>query len=177
MAQHGTVRRPASVSRWEGGMQSDLQFVLGNLLILGSLVAGVFFIVTAGIGSESVDQKAIAAGIILILASQLLAFTVVLSANRVVIDGDYLAWQPRLHRRPLRKWRWHQIKDVQLYNVKGWIWGYGFRYNPRVGWGHIIKSGPAIRIIKNNGRSFVITVVDAETAVVTAQKFLAGKTN
>ncbi len=177
MAQHGTVRRPASVSRWEGGMQSDLQFVLGNLLILSSLVAGVFFIATAGIGSESIDQKAIAAGIVLILASQLLAFTVVLSANRVVIDGDYLAWQPRLHRRPLRKWRWHQIKDVQLYNVKGWIWGYGFRYNPRVGWGHIIKSGPAIRIIKNNGRSFVITVVDAETAVATAQKFLAGKTN
>ncbi len=175
MGQHGSVRRPASVSRWEGGMQSDWMFVLGNLLILSALGSGVVFLVTSGIGNGAVDQKAVAAGIVLILVSQLLAFTVVLSATKVVIDGDYIAWQPRLHRRALRKWRWHQIKDVQLYNVKGWVWGWGFRYNPRVGWGHIIKSGPAIRIVKNNGRSFVITVVDAETAVATAQKYLAGK--
>ena len=177
MGQHGSVRRPASVSRWEGGMQSDWMFVLGNLLILSALGSGVVFLVTSGIGNGAVDQEAVVAGIVLILASQLLAFTVVLSATKVVIDGDYIAWQPRLHRRALRKWRWHQIKDVQLYNVNGWVWGWGFRYNPRVGWGHIIKSGPAIRIIKNNGRSFVITVVDAETAVATAQKYLAGKTS
>jgi hypothetical protein len=43
---------------------------------------------------------------------------------------------------------------------------------PKIGWGHIIRSGPAIRIIKNNGKSFVITVEDAETAVAVAQKFV-----
>ena len=177
MGQHGTVRRPASVSRWEGGMQSDFQFVLGNILILGALVSGLLFLFLPNLEPDITDPPVRLFGVVLILLSQVLAFTVVLSANKVVIDGDYLAWQPRLHRRALRKYRWHQIKDVQLYNAKGWIWGYGLRYNPRVGWGHIIKSGPAIRIIKNNGRSFVITVVDAETAVATAQKFLAGKTN
>ena len=177
MGQHGTVRRPASVARWEGGMQSDFQFVFGNLLVLSTLVAGILFMLLPNLEPDITDPPVRAFGAILVLVSQVLAFTVVLSANKVIIDGDYIAWQPRLHRRPLRKWRWHQIKDVELYNVKGWIWGYGFRYNPRVSWGHIIRSGPAIRIIKNNGRSFVITVVDAETAVETAQQFLAGKRN
>jgi len=176
MGQHGTVRRPAAAARWEGGIQSDLQFVVGNLLILGSLIAGVVFLAGAGIGSN-VDQKSVAAGILFLLLSQAFAPVVVLSANKVVIDGDFIAWQPRLHRRALRKYRWHQIKDVQLYNANGWIWGWGLRWHPKIGWGHIVKSGPAIRIIKNNGRSFVITVVDAQTAVETAQKFLAGKTN
>lgn len=176
MGQHGTVRRPAAVSRWEGGMQSDFQFVLGNLLVIGTLVVGVLFLFLPALAPDITDPPARLFGVVLIFVSQILAFIVVLSANRVVIDGDYIVWQPRLHRRPLRKWRWHQIKDVQLYNVKGWIWGYGFRFNPRVGWGHIIRSGPAIRIIKNNGRSFVITVVDAQTAVETAKSYLAGKT-
>lgn len=177
MGQHGLVRRPASVMRWEGGIKSDWQFVVGNLLILSSLAAGIVLLITAGIGTDSVELESVVAGVVLILLSQVLAATIVLSANKVVIDGDYIAWQPRLHRRALRKYRWHQIKDVQLYNAKGWIWGWGLRYHPKIGWGHIVKSGPAIRIIKNNGRSFVITVVDAKTAVETAQNFLAGKTN
>ena len=177
MGQHGTVRRPASVSRWEGGMRSDFQFVLGNLLILGFLIAGLVLVIQPDLLHDSSELEARILGAVLIIISQLLSFTVILSANRVVIDGDYIAWQPRFHRRPLRKYRWHQIKDVELYQVKGWIWGYGFRFNPRVGWGHIIKSGPAIRIIKNNGRSFVITVVDAEGAVETAKYFLAGKSS
>ena len=176
MGQHGTVRRPASVSRWEGGMQSDFQFVLGNLLILAFLAAGLIFIIWPDNLPESTALEARILGVVLVLVSQLLSFTVILSANKVVIDGDYIAWQPRFHRRPLRKYRWHQIRNVELYQVKGWIWGYGFRFNPRIGWGHIIKSGPAIRIIKNNGRSFVITVVDAQGAVETAKHFLAGKT-
>lgn len=177
MGQHGIVRRPASVARWEGGMQSDLMFGLGNLLILGFIAAGLGFLIFPDLVPNATVIEARISGVMLLLASQLLTFAVVLSANRVVVDGDYIAWQPRLHRRALRKYRWHQIKDVELYQANGWIWGWGFRWNPKVGWGHIIKSGPAIRIIKHNGRSFVITTVDAEGAVAAAQKFLAAKTN
>ena len=171
MGQHGAVRRPAAVNYWEGTASSTWQFLVGNLLILTSLAVGVLFLVNPSFLNLSTTDS-IGGGITLILASQVLVAVIVLSSVRVVIDGDYIAWQPRLYRRALRKYRWHQIQDVELFHARGYLYGWGLRWMPKIGWGHIIRSGPAIRIIQNNGKSFVITVDDAETAVAVAQKFV-----
>lgn len=70
-----------------------------------------------------------------------------------------------------------QIRSAAVVHVHpmGDYAGWGWRYGIGAGWGVIMRAGEAIRIMQENGKTFTVTVDDAETGASLLNAFSLGE--
>ncbi|MER7395032.1 DUF1648 domain-containing protein [Streptomyces sp. NPDC000151] len=151
----GAPRLPlagSEVAGWSRTVSSPVMYVLGGVLLLAGLIAGL----TAGPGSGWSATPVLLFGGLLILA---------LAGLRVTADRHGLTVTPPLLPYPRMRIPLARIREadsrkiVPLRDFGGW----GYRMRPGRS-GFVLRSGEALSLRLASGKEFVVTVGDAATA-------------
>jgi len=129
--------------------------VLGAALAL--LVAMTLITLRGGAPAEAVVILIIATLVLAGLIATTLAFHVRVDASGLTVNS--VVGIPRVHV-PLGDIARVEAVDV---NPMGEFGGWGLRWAPGGGFGVVLRSGPAIRVHRRNGKTFTVTVEDAAT--------------
>ena len=75
---------------------------------------------------------------------------------------------------PRQKIEWANVANVRVINVRPTEWGgWGYRWVPwRRAWAAVLRSGEGLRFEFGNGKVFVVTIDDADTALAAIRRVL-----
>ena len=75
---------------------------------------------------------------------------------------------------PRQKIEWVNVANVRVINVRPTEWGgWGYRWVPwRRVWAAVLRAGEGLRFEFGNGKVFVVTIDDAETALAAIRRVL-----
>ncbi|WP_261164593.1 DUF1648 domain-containing protein [Microbacterium sp. Marseille-Q6965] len=161
--EHAVWLKTVSMSRAGLGL-------VGVLLAVTLLTTGATLYAQLAAGAPVSGGLLLSVGVLILVALLVLTNTVF----RVRIDDAGLdvrspiGW-PRVR---IRRDRIRSATVVHV-NPMGEYGGWGWRFSINAGWGVILRTGEAIRILRTDGRAFTVTVDDAETGAALLNGLIA----
>ncbi len=105
-----------------------------------------------------------------------LAYGAVVTFSKLIVevreDGFFIRYGYWVY--PFQKIDWNRVASVRVIQVEPTQWGgWGFRWVPwKKATAAVMRRGPGLRFDFSNGRVFVITINDAETALAAIRSVL-----
>lgn len=138
-------------------------------LLVAVGVAGGSAAFAVAVGGGAIWPIALVPLLLLVLCAAGISWRVRVDSGGIVVRSQPLGW-PRI-RIPVGDIARVETSEVEPLSEFG---GWGWRWAPGRSFGVIARRGPAIEVVRHDGRRFTVTVDDAETGAALLAGYVAG---
>ncbi len=144
------------------------------MLVLGPLVAIAGVAAALAVGSGEL-AAAWASALLCIAVGAFVSWSainfgsVALALDEVGVHVSFGPW-----RWPRRDLPWTEVAAARVVDVRAWPWGgWGMRWRPHEGTAALVRQGPGVEFALTSGKVLVVTIDDADVAVLAASTWLS----